>query len=390
MRRFIITVLDSVGCGALPDAAGYQSIGANTLLHVAEACPLQLPHLQQLGLGNILPLPNLAATHTPAAAYGKMAERSAGMDTTTGHWEIAGLVLEAPLPTYPDGFPAEVIEPFSAAIGRGVLGNCVASGTKIINDLGVLHLQTGKPIVYTSADSVFQIAAHEEICPPQQLYDYCQVARQILQGKHGVGRVIARPFIGNAEEGFQRTTNRRDFSLQPPPGGLTEAVAAANLPVVSIGKIYDIFAGAGITDSLPGHTNEEACQSLLTALQTFQSGLLFANLVDFDMLYGHRNDVAGYAGALEQFDRFLPALLAALGEEDILVICADHGNDPASAKTDHDREYVPLLVYGQAVQPQNLGVRESFADLGQTAAEYLRAPALPAGKSFLTTLLENK
>ena len=389
MKRFIIVVMDSVGCGALPDADKYHSEGANTLAHIAASRPLHLPHLERLGLGNILTLPHIPPAEKPAAAWGKMAARSAGMDTTSGHWEIAGLLLPEPLPTYPDGFPAEVIEPFCTRIGRGILGNCVASGTQIIKDLGEEHLRTGKPIVYTSADSVFQIAAHEEICPPDVLYEYCRIARGILQGRHGVGRVIARPFLGTSASDFSRTGNRKDFSLRPPQGGLTEAVEAARLPVVSIGKISDIFAGYGITRQLTGHHNDESMTSLYQALDETEQGLIFANFVDFDMLYGHRNNVEGYAEALETFDAGLEAVFPHLREGDILAISADHGNDPRSTKTDHDREYVPLLVFGPGVGPVDLGVRPTFADLGQTAAAYLGAAPLPAGSSFLSQIISS-
>ena len=388
MKRFIIAVMDSVGCGALPDAARYGSAGANTLAHIAEMTELRLPQLAQLGLGNILPLASLPPAAAPQAAFGKMASRAAGKDTTSGHWEIAGLVLEQALPTYPHGFPPEVLEPFIAEIGTGVLGNCVASGTQIIRELGAAHLATKQPIVYTSADSVFQIAAHEAIYEPARLYEMCRIARRILHGPHGVGRVIARPFVGDSAENFRRTENRRDFSLPPPPHGLLQAVVESGQPVVGIGKISDIFAGEYLSVSLPGHTNDEAMASLAAALATRQNGLLFANFVDFDMLYGHRNDAAGYAQALRRFDNGLARILPLLGGEDILAITADHGNDPTTPSTDHDREYVPLLVCGRPVRPGALGVRASFADLGQTAAAYLGAAKLPAGESFLADILQ--
>jgi len=390
MKRFIITVLDSLGCGALPDAAAYHSENANTLAHIATNRPLHIPHLQKMGIGNILPLQNVPPAAPAMAAQGKMASRSAGKDTTIGHWEIAGLVLEKPLPTYPNGFPDEVINAFCAATGKQVLGNCVASGTQIIQELGVQHMETGALIVYTSADSVFQIAAHEEICPVEELYRCCAIARDLLQGEHGVGRVIARPFVGNAEEGFTRTANRRDFSLQPPSGGLTESVSAAGLPVVSVGKIHDIFCGKGITVQLPGHHNDESQASLVHALKETEQGLIFANFVDFDMLYGHRNDTEGYAQAIETFDAGLAEILPLLRKDDIFVVCADHGNDPTTTKTDHDREYVPILIYGEKVRPVLLSIRSSFADLGQTAAEYLGAAPLPYGKSFLDLILREE
>ena len=388
MNRFIIIVLDSLGVGELPDAAEYNSVGANTLGHIAAGQQLSIPHLRQLGLANIIPLDKVEPVEAPLAAYGKMAASSAGMDTTSGHWEISGILLPQRMPTYPHGFPQPIISALEQAIGRGVLGNCVASGTEIIQRLGAEHLHTGKPIVYTSADSVLQIAAHEDIIPVTQLYAMCQAARSIMSGPHGVGRIIARPFVGNVQEGFTRTGNRKDFSLQPPVGNLLQQVAQKGLPVISIGKIYDIFAGSNITRVYEGHNNEQSAASVLWALQENDQGLIFANFVDFDMLYGHRNDLAGYAAAIERFDEFLGALLPALAPDDILAICADHGNDPSTPGTDHNREYVPLLVYGAKVAPQNLGVRATFADLGQTAADYLGAAPVPAGQSFLAELVK--
>lgn len=387
MKRIVITVMDSVGVGALPDADKYHSLGANTLGHISEHNDLRLPTMERLGIGNILPLRTILPADEPLAAYGKMASIAAGMDTTSGHWEIAGLPLREPLPTYPNGFPPAVIDAFSAAIGHGVLGNCVASGTEIIRHLGEEHLATGKPIVYTSADSVFQIAAHEELYPPPELYEFCRKARAILQGEHGVGRVIARPFVGRIAADFRRTENRRDFSLRPPAGGLLEQVRAAGLPVTSIGKIADIFAGCDIDQALPGHSNAESMRSLYQALQSPAGGLIFANFVDFDALYGHRNDVAGYAKALQEFDAGLAQALTLLRAEDIFLLTADHGNDPLSPGTDHNREYVPLLAYGQRVRPVSLGVRASFADLGQTAAAYLGVKPLAAGESFLAEIM---
>ncbi|MBR2783365.1 MAG: phosphopentomutase [Firmicutes bacterium] len=387
MKRFIIVVMDSVGCGELPDAAAYNSVGADTLGHIAARRGLCLPRLQKLGLGNIADLAGVAPAAAPQAAWGRMAERTAGMDTTSGHWEIAGLVLDKPLPTYPQGFPEEVTDRLRQAFGRDILGNCVASGTKIIQELGEEHVRTACPIVYTSADSVLQIACHEDVYSPEQLYELCRQARAIMQGPHGVGRVIARPFVGSRAGEFTRTENRRDFSLQPPAGGLLQRVKEAGLPVVSIGKINDIFAGCDITDILPGHDNGQSMTSLYQALDSFDQGLIFANFVDFDMLYGHRNDVEGYGAALEAFDAGLERVLDSLRPEDILAVTADHGNDPTTNGTDHNREYVPLLVCGPQVKPAALGVRASFADLGQTAAEYLGAAALPDGESFLKDII---
>ena len=386
MRRFIIVVLDSLGVGALPDAAAYSSLGTNTFGHIAESAPMNIPNLQRLGIGNVLPLANVPPAEAPAAAWGKMAALSAGMDTTCGHWEICGIILDKPFPVFPHGFPLEIIEPFCEAIGTDILGNIPASGVEIIQRLGVNHMATGRPIVYTSADSTFQIAAHESVIPVERLYEICRIARKMLRGPYNVGRVIARPFIGSAEDGFTRTENRRDFSVQPPAGGLMEHCYRSYVPVISVGKIYDIFAGQYIDKAYEGHNNKQSEESLLQALEEQEEGFIFANFVDFDTLYGHRNDVDGYRRAIEEFDLWLPDLTAKIGKEDILVICADHGNDPTSPTYDHSREYVPLLVYGPQVRPHHLGIRASFADLGQTAAEYLRTAPLAAGVSFLPDL----
>ncbi|MCR4962987.1 MAG: phosphopentomutase [Firmicutes bacterium] len=387
-KRFFIVVLDSVGIGALPDAANFGDgdVQANTLAHVAQATGLRLPVMERLGLANIADLPGMKSRVCPQAAWGKMASQAKGMDTTSGHWEMAGLILDSPLPTFPQGFPTSLMETLSAAWGREVLGNCVASGTEIIARLGQAHMESGKLIVYTSADSVLQIAAHEETVPLEELYRDCQLARDILQGPYGVGRVIARPFVGRPGA-FVRTDNRRDFSLQPPAGGLLAKVRAAGKTVVSIGKIEDIFAGQDIDLALPGHNNGQSVDSLKQALRQVEEGLIFANLVEFDSKYGHRNDPQGYAQALADFDQALPALLDLLRPEDIFAITADHGNDPCSPGTDHNREYVPLLLCGPRVKPVHLGVRATFADLGQTAAAYLGGAALRCGESFLTEIL---
>ena len=373
--------------GAAPDAQRYASEGANTIGHVAEQYPLALPCLQRLGLGNILPLLNVPPHPQPLAAWGRMHPAGAGMDTTSGHWEIAGTPLPQPLPTFSQGFPPEIMEPFCAMTGRGVLGNCPASGVEIIENMGAEQMSSGKLIVYTSADSVFQVAAHEDVVPPELLYEYCRMARSLLTGKYAVGRVIARPFRGDTETGFVRTENRRDFSLEPPAGGLLQICQEAGLNVTAIGKIHDIFAGRHMDIVLPGHNNRESMDSLWQAVAESPEGLVFANFVDFDMLYGHRNDGEGYARALERFDTELPQILNALHEEDILAICADHGNDPTTPSSDHSREDVPLLVYGADVKPVPLGERRSFADLGQTAAEYLGLPSLSAGSSFLSDII---
>ena len=385
MKRAIIIVLDSVGVGAAATLAPQDNPNANTLTHVLEASGLPLPNLQRLGLGNILPLASVPPVKTPAAAWGCMAPRSCGKDTTSGHWELAGLVLKKPLPTYPQGFPLSLIEAFATATGRGVLGNKTSSGTAIIEELGEEHMRRGALIVYTSADSVFQIAAHEEIVPLAELYTACRKARDILQGEHGVGRVIARPFLGHPGS-FYRTGNRRDYSLLPPPGGLLAQVRQSQLPVVAVGKIIDIFAGQDISVSLPAHNNQESLDMLLQAICETEQGLTFANFVDFDMLYGHRNDAAGYGRALAAFDAGLPQIMAKLREDDLLVITADHGNDPTQPGTDHDRENVPLLVYGSYIRPCSLGLRQSFADAGASVADWLNIGKLPAGQSFLNLI----
>ena len=385
-KRVIILVLDSVGAGEAPDAAAYGDEGSNTLGHIAEQTSgFAMPNLQRLGLGNILPLAGVAPTAQSAAAFGKMQEVSCGKDTTAGHWELAGTPVNAPLPTYPHGFPADVIAAFEQLIGRQTLGNKVASGMVIIDELGEEHLRTGHPIVYTSADSVFQLAAHEEVIPLPQLYQMCEQARSLLVGRHGVGRVIARPFVGRPGS-FRRTANRRDFSLLPPHGNLWQRLAEAGVPTVAIGKIHDIFADKDMDFSYPTTGNSDGMDKLLAALDNHPHGLIWANLVDFDMLYGHRNDIEGYAAALQEFDAWLPQLLAALKPADLLLICADHGNDPTTASTDHAREYVPLLAVGLAAAGVDLGTRATFADVGATAAEYLGAARPLTGTSFLAEI----
>lgn len=382
-RRVILIVLDSLGIGEAPDSHLFGDQGCNTLKHTAEAvCGLNLANLQKLGLGNIIEVPGVPPASQPQAAYGRMQEKSAGKDTTTGHWEMMGLVLERPFPTYPQGFPAELIEEFEKRIGRKTLGNKVASGTVIIEELGREHLETGYPIVYTSADSVFQIAAHEEVIPLEQLYQMCRTARELLVGEHAVGRVIARPFVGEPGS-FKRTAHRHDFSLEP-PRHILDKLLESGCQVIGIGKIQDIYAGRGISQAMPTASNQDGVDKILAALELDFHGLVFANLVDFDMLFGHRNDPKGYAQALEEFDARLPEIMGKMNREDLLVITADHGCDPTSPGTDHTREYVPLLVYGSAIKPVNLGIRSTFADVGQSAADYLgvTAPDL-AGKSFL-------
>jgi phosphopentomutase len=369
VNKVIVLVLDGTGVGALPDADRYGDEGSNTLAHLAEAVGgINLPNLERLGLGEIAAVKGLQPTSTPAAAWGKMAERSPGKDTTTGHWELAGLILERSFPVYPGGFPAEVIASFERKIERQVLGNKAASGTLIIEELGAEHLKTGRPIVYTSADSVFQIAAHEETVPVEQLYWMCRAAREILTGEHAVARVIARPFTGTPGE-FRRTPRRHDFSLPPPQATVLDALTDRGFVVVGIGKIHDIFAGRGITRSIPALDNADNFRKTVEAVREMAPGLVFTNLVDFDTLYGHRNDPRGFARALEEFDGVLPELLDVTPEEALLIITADHGCDPTTASTDHSREYVPLLVWGPWLKRGvPLGTRATFADVGATIA----------------------
>ena len=389
VERFIIIVLDSVGIGALPDAGKYGDEGSNTLANLARAVGgLKLPNLERLGLGNIAEIPGVPPAARPAASYGKMAEQSPGKDTTTGHWEIAGLLLEKPFPVYPNGFPPELIEFFEEQTGRRVLGNKAASGTEIIAELGAEHMRTGFPIVYTSADSVFQIAAHEEIIPVEELYRICRIARRLLTGEHAVARVIARPFIGRPGA-FVRTPRRHDFSLPPTGPTILDVLRENGFAVLAVGKIEDIFAGRGITKALPAANNMEGMDKTLECIKENGRGLIFANLVEFDMVYGHRNNAAGYAEALAAFDRRLPEIIAALHPGDVLIITADHGCDPTTASTDHSREYVPLLVYGENVRPGvDLGTRQTFADVAATIAEVFHLPA-PAGTSLAGEILRN-
>jgi len=387
-KRAIIIVLDSVGIGAMEDSHLFGDDGSNTLKNTAQAVGgLHLPHLQKLGLGNLDDIEGVEPSSDALGAYGIMREKSKGKDTTTGHWEMMGIITEQPFPTYPQGFPEEIISEFERRIGRKTIGNTAASGTQIIMDLGQQHMETGYPIVYTSADSVFQIAAHEEIIPLQDLYEMCQIARDMLQGENRVGRVIARPFIGSAGS-FVRTANRHDFSLEPPENVL-DFIRQAGQKVVGVGKIKDIFAGRGIDESFPIKNNRDGMEKTLEIIrdQSF-AGLIFINLVDFDQQFGHRNDPLGYARALEEFDSLLPGVMAAMTDDDILFITADHGCDPTTVSTDHSREQVPLLVYGTTVKAGTpLLVRTSFADLGQTVAEYLGVSAdKAAGESFLKAL----
>lgn len=378
--RVIWLVLDSVGIGAMPDAAEYGDAGSDTIGNIARQHKLELPNMRRMGLGNIRPLPGIAPAERPAGAYGKCRLASPGKDTTTGHWEMAGIILEKPFPIYPHGFPPEVIELFESRTGRKILGNKPASGTEIIQELGVEHMRTGSPIVYTSADSVFQIAAHESIIPVGELYRICEIARAILQGSNKVGRVIARPFDGSPGH-FVRTANRHDYAVPPPEGMLLDRLAQRQVPVFSIGKISDIFLGRGITRSVKTKNNAEGMQRTAEAMSAQQDGLIFVNLVDFDQLYGHRNDVPGYAAALEAVDRWLPSLDLQSG--DLLIVTADHGCDPTTPSTDHSREYTPLLAYGERVKPAVcLNTRSTLADIGQTVAENFDT-SIGAGRSFL-------
>ena len=386
--RAVVIVLDSCGVGALPDAARYGDEGAATLPHTAAACGgLSLPALGRLGLGCIAAISGVPPAPAPAGAFGKLAERSAGKDSTTGHWELMGIVLDRPFPTYPHGFPPDVIEPFEARIGRRVLGNRPASGTEIIKELGEEHLRTGRPIVYTSADSVFQIAAHEERIPVEELYRYCGIAREILSGPNAVGRVIARPFVGEPGA-FVRTDRRRDFSLPPPGPTVLDHVQAAGLPVVGIGKIHDLFAGRGITESIHTHDDLDGMHATLRAMETTQAGLIFTNLVDLDTLFGHRNDPDGYGRDLERIDTELSKVVVRMGTNDLLMVTADHGNDPTSRSTDHSREYVPLLAAGRRVRGGvDLGTRQTFADVGATVAQALGVTPAGPGTSVLDLIL---
>ena len=366
IRRVFLIVLDSFGVGELPDAAEYGDAGSNTLATCAKEPGFALPTMQKLGLFNIDGIDLSLAIASPAGAYGKLAEASKGKDTTTGHWEICGLISEQAMPVYPNGFPDDLLSACSRRTGRGVLCNKPYSGTKVIADYGEEHLETGKLIVYTSADSVFQIAAHESLVPPEELYRYCKIARELLQGEHAVGRVIARPFTGDWP--FTRTPRRHDFSLVPPKDTLLDALSDAGLDVIPIGKIYDIFAGKGLKKAHPTTSNADGMAQTKAVFETDFHGLCFTNLVDFDMKFGHRNDAAGYANALMEFDRWLADFLPTLRDTDVLMITADHGCDPGTESTDHSREYIPLLVYGKAIRPQNLGVRSTYADIGKTIA----------------------
>ncbi len=387
MNRVILIVLDSVGIGELPDAHIYNDCGSNTLGNIAKHYPaLHLPHLTAMGLGNIDPTNLLKKTRAPTAAFGKAMEQSAGKDTTTGHWEISGVVLEKPFPTFLNGFPSAFIESFEKAIGTKIIGNYAASGTTIINDLGDEHVKTKCPIVYTSADSVFQIAMHESVFSIERQYEICQIARNMLVGDYEVGRVIARPFVGTSGN-YTRTSRRKDFSVSPPDTVL-DALVKNNKEVYAIGKIEDIFAGKGISRYVKTANNEEGIRATIEAIKENTEGLIFTNLVDFDMLYGHRRDIEGYAKSLMAFDAYLPELISHLKSDDLLIITADHGNDPSAPGTDHTREYIPILNYGHSVKAgHNIGIRQSFADIAATIAEALNIPFETQGKSYFSEIL---
>jgi phosphopentomutase len=384
--RAILIVLDSVGIGELPDAALYEDQGSNTLGNIAASFPLNIPTLAAMGMSRLIPLKHPPMS-SPTAAFGRMAERSAGKDSVTGHWELMGVVLDRPFPTFPNGFPQDAIEQFETRIGRKSIGNVVASGTAIIDELGPQHVETGFPIVYTSADSVFQIAAHEGIVPVPQLYEWCEAAYDICVKGMGLGRVIARPFIG-LPGSFQRTSNRHDYAMPPIAETLLDRLVANGWQVTSVGKVSDLFAGRGISESNPTKSDADGMDTIEALMSTQERGLIFANLVDFDTVYGHRNDTAGYAANLEGFDARLAALLPKLRTDDLLVITADHGNDPTTPSTDHSREHVPVLLAGNGVKAgADLGTRTTFADLGQTLAEVFGVGPIANGTSFLAEII---
>lgn len=387
MKRIFLIVLDSFGVGFEPDAADFGDVGANTLKSCASSSQFNMDNLIAAGLGNLDGVDYLPKSAAPTAAVARLQERSKGKDTTIGHWEIAGVVSENPLPTYPNGFPEEVLAPFKAQTGRGVLCNLPYSGTEVIKDYGREHVATGDLIVYTSADSVFQIAAHESVVPPEQLYEYCRIARKILQGKHGVGRVIARPFEG--EWPYSRTSRRHDFSLEPPASTMLDLLQSAGKTVIGVGKIHDIFAGRGLTEFTYTAGNRDGLEKTAAYAQKDFDGLCFVNLVDYDMLYGHRRNIDGYANALHEFDAWLPGFLQTLGEDDLVILTADHGCDPGYLKhTDHTREYIPMLALGRRVAPVNLGTRLGFGDIAATVLALLGVDAQVDGTSFAAQIVK--
>ena len=388
MKRIFLFVLDSCGIGQMPDAESFGDVGVNTLASCATSSKLHIPNLIAAGMGSIDGVSCLPKMDAPTGAVARLREASMGKDTTIGHWEIAGCISPKPLPTYPNGFPQEVLDAFEQATGRGVLCNLPYSGTDVIRDYGEEQKKTGKWIVYTSADSVFQVAANEEWIPLEELYDACHKAREILRGDHGVGRVIARPYVGSCKENFKRTSNRHDYSLEPPAKTMLDAIKEAGLASIAVGKIHDIFAGYGDTEYVYNTSNANGMEHAMDYAKKDFTGLCFVNLVDFDMLFGHRRDVDGYANALTEFDTWLGGFMQELGEEDLVMITADHGCDPAyTATTDHTREYVPLVMLGKKVKPVNLGTRGSFADIAATVTELLGVPYETPGKSFAKEIL---
>ena len=385
--RVVWIVLDGVGLEALPDAKDYGDEGAATLPHVASVCGgLHLPNLQQLGLGNLVDIEGVPPLVTPRGAYGRLAELSAGKDSIVGHWELAGVVVNKPFAIYPQGFPEKLVEKFAKIAGAQPLGNVPASGLSVLKIYGAEHVRTRRPILYTSVDSVFQIAAHEDVLPPQELYELCQVARHLVD-EYDIARVIARPFIGSEVDGFRRTSRRKDFPLPPPQMTLLECLTAQGYTVLAVGKICDLFAGRGVSHSTSTIDNADGMRKTLAGLTALDKGLLMVNLIDFDMVYGHRNDVAGFGQALEEFDAWLPQLYKSMQPDDLLVISADHGCDPTTPGTDHTREYVPVLVWSKSMQKGvNLGDRQSFADVGATLAAYFKVPGIRSGESFVDVL----
>ena len=388
MKRIFLIVLDSFGVGAMPDSESFGDVGVNTLAACVATGKLHIPNMIAAGLGNIEGVTCLPKTDAPTGAYARLSVKSMGKDTTIGHWEIAGIVSPDPLPTYPEGFPEEVMKPFCEAVGRGYLANAPWAGTAVIQEYGDEHVRTGDLIVYTSADSVFQIAAHEDVVPLEKLYEYCHIAREMLKGKHGVGRVIARPFVGTTGA-YTRTPNRHDYSLEPPKETLLDAVKAAGLASIGVGKIYDIFAGRGTTEHVYNKSNADGMNHTANYAAKDFHGLCFVNLVDFDMQFGHRRDAEGYAKALSEFDAWLGTFMPTLGDEDLVMITADHGCDPAyTATTDHTREYVPLLMLGKGVKQVNLGTRNSFADIAATVADLLDVELDTPGESFAKEIVK--
>jgi phosphopentomutase len=384
-KRIIWIVLDSVGVGEMPDAAAYGDAGSDTVGNIARLRGLNVPNLCKLGLGNLKPIPQLPKADEPEGSYGRCTLASPGKDTTTGHWEMVGIHLAKPFPLFPHGFPPEVMDEFERRTGRSAIGNKAASGTEIIKELGEEHVRTGSPIVYTSADSVFQIAAHEEVIPLSELYRMCEIAREILRGPFEVGRVIARPFEGEVGH-FTRTTNRHDYAVPPPKGMMLDKLDDKKIEVYSVGKIFDVFLGRGIGDHVLTKSNADGMVKTLEAMQHVENGLIFVNLVDFDQQYGHRNDVEGYGNAIEEFDRWLPQFRAAMRPDDLAILTADHGCDPTTPSTDHSREYTPLLVFGQHVKPGvDLGLRATLSDIGQTVADNY-GTAITVGQSFLADI----